>query len=409
MIMEQQQSQKRFMKKKKECKAFSPKSSNGMKFKKETSSSLEMIKDESPTDGTRKLTKQERRNRNKLLKAGVLPSSQSVKQADASNAEQKASVSSVYKRIPVFPTSYQTPGTDNITDLVDENHPEFHQILETSYNGFHIDHPSDFPGTSFSHQFQSALRELDQLQFYQFDYTQPAGLGTKVARTFVTRCLVGDPGITYKYLGLRMFAHPWTPNAVGANEATVTIGNLNQQLIQRSEELNKLSNKAEYGSSTFNLTLINRCFPEKYENINLKLEPMFEKQYCSVSWHADSSLDHYSTIAVYHFNELNDEPSDGNLKKKARNNAQSTINKPWKAALRVMPNAEGPNQGKPVPANIEVKAPPLVVEMPRECIYYLLDDFNHHHQHSGTYSSHLFSNIHKSIWLFPFSCCWKYS
>eukprot|EP01052_Picozoa_sp_SAG31_P033288 SAG31_NODE_3740_length_3932_cov_3.662145_5_plen_122_part_00 len=26
----------------------------------------------------------------------------------------------------------------------------------------------------------------------------------------MTRTLVGQPGITYKYLGLRMFAHPWS-------------------------------------------------------------------------------------------------------------------------------------------------------------------------------------------------------
>lgn len=96
---------------------------------------------------------------------------------------------------------------------------------------------------------------------FLFDLTQPAGLNTKVVRTFVTRCLVGEPGITYvhqrgrkievytyvyiiymyvciykniinlahvsppfpsvwcvcryKYLGLRMFAYPWTKGQVG--------------------------------------------------------------------------------------------------------------------------------------------------------------------------------------------------
>ena len=43
----------------------------------------------------------------------------------------------------------------------------------------------------------------------RYDCTQPMGPGTSLARTKVTRCLVGTPGITYKYLGLRMFAAPW--------------------------------------------------------------------------------------------------------------------------------------------------------------------------------------------------------
>ncbi|CAM9118562.1 unnamed protein product, partial [Discosporangium mesarthrocarpum] len=33
--------------------------------------------------------------------------------------------------------------------------------------------------------------------------------GKKLSRTFVTRTLLGNAGITYKYLGLRLFAHPW--------------------------------------------------------------------------------------------------------------------------------------------------------------------------------------------------------
>ena len=47
----------------------------------------------------------------------------------------------------------------------------------------------------------------------QYDVTQPMGPGTPLAVTKVTRTCVGDPGITYKYLGLRMFAHPWTDAA----------------------------------------------------------------------------------------------------------------------------------------------------------------------------------------------------
>lgn len=51
-----------------------------------------------------------------------------------------------------------------------------------------------------------ARRAFDGLEeggIFRADVTQPFGLGTKCAVTYVTRTLVGEPGTTYKYLGLR--------------------------------------------------------------------------------------------------------------------------------------------------------------------------------------------------------------
>jgi len=59
----------------------------------------------------------------------------------------------------------------------------------------------------------TALQSLSP--FYQTDLTQPFGLFTKVSKTYVRRCLLGDPGTTYKYLGLRMFSSDWTSAAGG--------------------------------------------------------------------------------------------------------------------------------------------------------------------------------------------------
>ena len=63
----------------------------------------------------------------------------------------------------------------------------------------------------FHRQFRECLHgiQADGL-LARHDVTQPMGLGTRLARTRVTRCLIGKPGITYKYLGVRMFAHPWS-------------------------------------------------------------------------------------------------------------------------------------------------------------------------------------------------------
>lgn len=168
---------------------------------------------------------------------------------------------------------------------------------------------------------------------------------------------------------------------------------------------------------------MNRCYPES--EIKLKLEPCFGQDKCTVSWHADSSLEHYSTIAVYHVSlPINSPPSitapdntntttstttnptsnnqEGNKKKnkksKNSNNSNERQNQnqnqnensetPWKIALRVWPDAEGPTAGKSSKhGNTEsLKSISAVAfPLPNQSTYYLLDDFNHHHQHSGLF------------------------
>lgn len=322
--------------------------------------------DESNSTTTRKLTKQEKRNLKKRERQ-IAEAGQCVISQPGSVVKQKPDQnSSVYKRLPVYPRSFPMPTSSAAQQgFIEPHHKSFQKILETCYEGFSIQQQDAFP-REFHDKFQRAMKGLESLGFYQFDMTQPAGLGTKVARTFVTRCIVGEPGMTYKYLGLRMFGFPWVAGATGSNEHTVAIGEINAELIERSNSLNAATGKEEYGTSNFNLTLINRCFPEG-EEVMLKNEPMFEKDKLTVSWHADSCLDHYSTIAVYHFNEQE---------------SGKKLQKPWRIALRVYLNAEGPQQGKAVP-DLEPDCPAIALALPQECCYYLLDDFNHHHQHAG--------------------------
>ena len=63
------------------------------------------------------------------------------------------------------------------------------------------------------------------------------------------------------------------------------------------------------------------------------MEPSFNKDKCSVSWHADSSLDHYSSIAVYHNTD-----HDPNYRPGAKPD--------WRIGLRVSHDAEGPTSTK---------------------------------------------------------------
>jgi len=130
---------------------------------------------------------------------------------------------------------------------------------------------------TYMHILECSLASLESSGAFQFDITQPAGLGTKLAKTLVTRCLVGDAGVTYKYLGLRMFSIPWNEggmqmhlviiiilkinvrnSAVGASEASIQVGHLNKQLVVKTNELLFALGKPQTGSCNYNLALINR-------------------------------------------------------------------------------------------------------------------------------------------------------
>jgi alpha-ketoglutarate-dependent dioxygenase FTO len=243
----------------------------------------------------------------------------------------------------------------------------FQTALDTCYEGFAVD-------MSLHHDIseetvQNALLHLEKQGFFRTDVTQPFGLGTKCAKTFVTRCLVGDQGTTYKYLGLRMFSKPWNNNKDDALQAIKT---LNHVLTKRTEHhLSELDKRKRargasvQGRAGFDIVLINRMehLPE------LKKEPSLGQGKCAVSWHADSSLEHYSTIAVYQ-TLVGDKVSDA---------------KDWSVALRVAHHAEGPEssrRGTDIQSTLVADAPTLSVFLPSGSAYYLLDDFNHHHQHA---------------------------
>jgi hypothetical protein len=141
----------------------------------------------------------------------------------------------------------------------------------------------------------------------------------------------------------------------------------------------------------------NRCYPESESAF--KIEPVYGNEKCAVSWHADSTLHHYSTIAVYHYTRpitATSVPLAASKKKKGNktdnkdsnpnsNNSDQEI--PWRIGLRVWYDAEGPNQGKINSRSSEMKdnnmSPLVAIPLPNRTAYFLLDDFNHHHQHTG--------------------------
>jgi alpha-ketoglutarate-dependent dioxygenase FTO len=109
---------------------------------------------------------------------------------------------------------------------------------------------------------------------------------------------------------------------------------------------------------------------------DLKTEPSIGNAKTSVSWHADSSLENYSSIAVY---QTLIPTEQSNKKKKEQNQGK------WRLALRVAHNSEGPQssrRGTDIESSIVKETPPIAFSPPSGSAYYLLDDFNHHHQHT---------------------------
>ncbi|CAM9201039.1 unnamed protein product [Ectocarpus sp. 4 AP-2014] len=321
-------------------------------------------------------------------------------------------------RISVKPPSFS--GFRGPSDrFVEEAHPQFQEIVSTCYAGFHVEAPEALDA-KVHEEARQAFDSLEEGGVFRADVTQPFGLGTKCAVTYVTRTLVGDPGTTYKYLGLRMFSHPWTTTAKeadpdgghgsGVPSALRRVGLLNDKLKERSLRLLRArgggKGKArrergegdEFGSCEFNVALINRMEPSD-DRPDLKLEPTFGQDRCSVSWHADSCLENYSSIAVYHVTDPETKNENANAD---GGDANPAVPANWRIALRVEPDAEGPSGGKlKLAATVNEssrvdRAPAVAVALPSRSAYFLLDDFNHHHQHAVLAGqSHRWSSTHR--------------
>ena len=109
------------------------------------------------------------------------------------------------------PCAFRRPG--DRCYLVPED-PDFAKVLETSYRGFALEPHDELPD-DLHRRYGRAFDGLDRAGLFLYDVVAAGG---KLSRTFVKRTLVGEPGITYKYLGLRIFAHPWRATAAEEGE-----------------------------------------------------------------------------------------------------------------------------------------------------------------------------------------------
>lgn len=264
-------------------------------------------------------------------------------------------------------------GANNITFLTPTNNPRHYQsCLSTSYAGFQIDLPSTIP-QSIHKTFYTSFTGMHNGGLFLHDVVRPGG--KKCTRTVVSRTLVGEPGSTYKYLGLRLFSHPWSDDehslvALGYPHTTtmalVAMGRANTHLVSRTKDKLEMHIAPNVipGETNFNLILVNRMEPNATGRKN---EADYGMGKVSVGWHRDSGLKDYSSIAVYQL--LSNSGSTA-----AAATTKTIVNVDgWGVALRAMDGGAG----GPLST-----IPPLLVPLPSGSIYYMLDDFNHNHEHA---------------------------
>jgi hypothetical protein len=133
------------------------------------------------------------------------PSAQSAHASGCSSGQPGGAPSAPGLR-PGAPTRPYRPSPDLppvTAALLEPGMRHFNECLGQCYRGF-VHQPQALP--ELEPRIIAALESLKEQQYFHYDVV--FGGGIRLGRTFVRRILVGNPGITYKYLGLRIFAHP---------------------------------------------------------------------------------------------------------------------------------------------------------------------------------------------------------
>jgi len=220
--------------------------------------------------------------------------------------------------------------------------------------------------------------------------------GTRLGRTFVRRILVGDRGITYRYLGLRTFAHPWHAERGEPQEPeAAVIRELNHAMVALTRGILDASGGNRGSRYDYNLSLINLHEPGDGTGgpLRNKLGVRLGKDVeMAVSWHADSAVEEMSCIGV--LNLTQPEHSQKKLKQKQQQRSrhhqrQRGVEQPWRIALKCIGDeheggkarvAQGSGAGEQT--DRAMLTPAAAVPLHAGDSYFFLREFNHHHHHA---------------------------
>ena len=128
-----------------------------------------------------RLTKQQKRDKRRaVIAAGERKAAGTVTTTSDYAADIKEiNTSSVYRRVPILPPPSPFPLL-NVDRFLVPGDKNFQKVLDTCYDGFVMDKPEEY-SDEFHESFETSFTEIEKSGVFQFDLTQPAGLGTKVS------------------------------------------------------------------------------------------------------------------------------------------------------------------------------------------------------------------------------------
>ena len=260
--------------------------------------------------------------------------------------------------------------------LLEPESAGFDEVLSRCYRGFV--HQRRYVVGGDEAQLCASLERLKREGLFHHDVVTNGGI--RLGRTMVRRVLVGEEGITYKYLGLRTFAHPWSGSAAHPELAPVLA--LNTALTAECERLiasGSCAGCGRTGRSDFNLSLINLLEPsdDRGGALRDKVGSRLGSGEVAVSWHADSSLEDFSSIAVVNLLPgAAAAPPGAKRKDKARKpKGGGRPPSEWRIAMKCVGEGHEPSSNA-------LGTPPLAVPLGGGDAYYMLGEFNHHHHHA---------------------------
>lgn len=220
----------------------------------------------------------------------------------------------------------------------------YKKLLDSSYSKLRVISAHNTP-TALHKRIQSSLSGLLRSGYF----THNLVIKDKQTRiTAVTRFAAGKRGLTYPYLGFRLFAFPWDSDnsqTDNAKESMHVLRELNDYMTAKG---NELCNDGE--TNQFNITLVNYMDPG-HVTTPLVDEPYYQMGVSAVHWHSDQSVKDNCSIGVYsHTVGEGDDKS-----------------KPWSIGLKVA---------------WDVMTPAVKIPVQDGSCYFLLHDMNMTHQHT---------------------------